>query len=245
MNYILDAHTHTIVSGHAFNTIDEMVQEAKNKGLKLLGITEHASDMPGSCHPYYFSNLPCIKKYYNKNELIVLFGCEGNIIEENGIYTLDILRDNFTSQCVDYIIASMHKCCFPPKNKNENTKAFLDVMNTGRVNILGHIDDGNFELDYEEIIKCAKKNKVVIELNNSSNSPIGFRINAHNLDLIYLELCKKYNVPIVLNSDAHCRYDILNFEYILPILKEVNFPDELILNTSTDKFIKYAINKEW
>ena len=35
MNYILDTHTHTIVSGHAFNTIDEMVQEAKNKGLKL------------------------------------------------------------------------------------------------------------------------------------------------------------------------------------------------------------------
>ena len=42
MKYVLDVHTHTIASGHAYNTIKEMAQSASEKGLELLGITEHA-----------------------------------------------------------------------------------------------------------------------------------------------------------------------------------------------------------
>ena len=46
MDLILDTHTHTIASGHAYNTINEMVRSAADKGLKLLGITDHAPMMP-------------------------------------------------------------------------------------------------------------------------------------------------------------------------------------------------------
>ena len=42
MDYLLDVHTHTIASGHAYNTIMEMAKAGFDKGLKLLGITEHA-----------------------------------------------------------------------------------------------------------------------------------------------------------------------------------------------------------
>lgn len=47
----LDVHTHTIASGHAFSTLQEMAKAASDKGLKLLGITEHSSGIPGSCDP--------------------------------------------------------------------------------------------------------------------------------------------------------------------------------------------------
>ena len=57
MKYVLDVHTHTIASGHAYNTIKEMAQSASEKGLELLGITEHAMKMPGTCHSFYFANL--------------------------------------------------------------------------------------------------------------------------------------------------------------------------------------------
>ena len=33
MNYVLDIHTHSIVSGHAYSTIQEMIYAAKEKGL--------------------------------------------------------------------------------------------------------------------------------------------------------------------------------------------------------------------
>lgn len=53
----LDIHTHSIMSGHAYGTIREMAKAAQNKGLKLLGISEHGPGIPGTCAPIYFSNL--------------------------------------------------------------------------------------------------------------------------------------------------------------------------------------------
>ena len=53
----LDVHTHTIASGHAFSTLQEMAKAASDKGLKLLGITEHSSGIPGSCD--LFSESAC------------------------------------------------------------------------------------------------------------------------------------------------------------------------------------------
>ncbi len=41
MDYLLDVHTHTIASGHAYNTIMEMAKAGFDKGLKLLGITKN------------------------------------------------------------------------------------------------------------------------------------------------------------------------------------------------------------
>ena len=55
--YVLDLHTHTYVSGHAYNTMNEMAYAAKEKGLQLLGITDHAPAMPYSSGPLHFLNL--------------------------------------------------------------------------------------------------------------------------------------------------------------------------------------------
>lgn len=54
MKIVLDTHAHTIVSGHAYNTIREMAQMAKEKGLEAFALTEHAPQMPGTCHEFYF-----------------------------------------------------------------------------------------------------------------------------------------------------------------------------------------------
>ena len=59
--YTIDTHTHTLVSGHAYNTIDEMAAYAFQTGVTHLAITDHAPKMPGSAGILYFSNMPCIK----------------------------------------------------------------------------------------------------------------------------------------------------------------------------------------
>ena len=59
MNYLLDSHTHTLASGHAYGTIREMAQGAAEKGLKLLGITEHSPSMQGTVEDIYYCN--CIR----------------------------------------------------------------------------------------------------------------------------------------------------------------------------------------
>ena len=42
MRDVLDTHTHTLASGHAYSTIRENVRAAAERGLDLIAITEHA-----------------------------------------------------------------------------------------------------------------------------------------------------------------------------------------------------------
>ena len=37
----IDIHTHTLASGHAYSTLEEMLQAGLDAGLKIMGITEH------------------------------------------------------------------------------------------------------------------------------------------------------------------------------------------------------------
>ena len=46
MKTLLDVHTHTIASGHAYSSLQEMTLAAKEKGLEILGITEHGPNRP-------------------------------------------------------------------------------------------------------------------------------------------------------------------------------------------------------
>ena len=82
MRTLLDVHTHTIASGHAFSTMQEMAQAAAEKGLQLLGITEHAPGIPGTCAPIYFKNLRCVPRQMYGVELML--GVELNILNYQG-----------------------------------------------------------------------------------------------------------------------------------------------------------------
>lgn len=82
MNDIMDLHTHTVASGHAYNTLYEMAKSASEKGLALMGSTDHAPKMPGTCHEFYFINFKVIpRKIYGVN---ILMGVELNIMDHTG-----------------------------------------------------------------------------------------------------------------------------------------------------------------
>lgn len=105
---ILDIHTHTIASGHAYNTIYEMAQSASRKGLALLGISDHGPAMEGSASKHYFRSGRCIpRELYGVK---ILFGCELNIMDYDGGIDLD---EVFASP-LDYGIASLHDVCITP-----------------------------------------------------------------------------------------------------------------------------------
>ena len=82
MDILLDVHTDTIVSGHAFSTLTEMATEARRRGLKVFGITEHAPSLPGACHPIYFRNLHVVPRQWG--DMRLLLGAELNILDTLG-----------------------------------------------------------------------------------------------------------------------------------------------------------------
>lgn len=234
--YVLDLHTHTYASGHAYNTMNEMAYAAKEKGLQLLGITDHAPAMPYSSGPLHFLNLKVARR--EKYGLPLMLGVEANIIDYTGKIDLDegILKQ------MDLVIASLHTPCIKSGTREDNTNAYLGAIHNPYVDILGHPDDVRYEVDYETVIREAKTYGTLIELNNASLSPKSFRKNAKEADKEILRLCEKYEVPVVVSSDAHVEEDILNFEYADALLCEVNFPLELIVNTSVEK-LKTALKK--
>lgn len=233
MKNVLDSHTHTIASGHAYNTIYEMVHAASQKGLSLLGITEHAMAMPGTCHAYYFMNLKILPRKMCGIE--VLFGAEVNVMDYDG--RLDMEQPLLEQ--MDVVIASMHMPCIKPGTREENTRAFLNVMKNPAVNIIGHPDDARFPLDYEALVLGAKEHHVLLELNNSSLHPLGARKDPLPNDVQMLELCRRYKVPVILDSDAHCAEDVGNHSFTDVLLEELAFPEELIVNRSVEEYKKY------
>ena len=236
MRDILDVHTHTIASGHAYNTMTEMIHAAQEKGLEVYGITEHAPRMPGSCHDFYFHNLKVVERQYGDLEL--LLGVELNILDEDG--SVD-LAELYLGQ-MDVTVASLHGPCICPGSRRRNTACVINAMKNPHVNIIGHPDDGRFPLDYEAVVQAAGEYHTLLEINNNSLNPRGFRQNARENDLQILRLCKKYRVPVIMGSDAHCAQEILRHDFVLPLLEETDFPKELVVNTDKTKLYAF-INK--
>lgn len=230
---VLDSHAHTLASGHAYHTITEMAQAASQKGLELLALTEHAMAMPGTCHEFYFLNQRVLPRTMCGIE--VLFGTEANIMDYDG--NLD-MQEGLLKR-VDVVIASMHIPCIRPGTLSENTRAYVKAAENPLVNIIGHPDDGRYPVDYDELAAAAKENHVLLELNNSSLNPEGSRRDPVPNDRKMLEACRKYGTQIIVNSDAHCSFDVGNHAYAYRLLDEMDFPEELIVNRSVEEYKKY------
>lgn len=236
MNYVLDMHTHTVASGHAYSSISEMADAAKAAGLELLGITEHAPTMPGTCHDYYFHNYRIVDR--NMYAVPLYLGVELNILDETGKIDLD-------TECLktlDHRIASLHLPCFHSTGKKECTRAVVHALENPLIDIIGHPDDARLSLDYQEVVKAARDNNKILEVNNSSLLPTSFRPGARANYIKMLALCEQYGVHVIANSDAHISTSVGDHSGNYTLLEELNFPEELVLNTSVKKF-KQALHR--
>lgn len=233
MKYVVDTHSHTIASGHAYNTLSEMAAAGKAAGLQALAVTDHAPGIPGTCEEIYFWNFKSIDRHIYGIEL--LMGCETNILDYNG--TISMSERGLKR--LDICLASIHDLCYTVGSKAENTRAYCKAMENPYVDIIGHPDDGRIPVDYKELVRCARDTGKLLEINNSSLNPLGGRTNGVENMKIMLPLCERYGVPITLGSDAHFFTEVGKFTRVEKILEEVCFPEELIVNTSVEKLKKY------
>jgi len=230
MNIELDMHTHTLASGHAFSTLQEMAQAASDKGLKLLGITEHTPGIPGTCDLIYFRNLHVVPRQMYGIELML--GAEINILDKDG----NIDADETLMKLLDLRIAGIHSLCYEPGTREENTQGMIRVIRHPYIQIISHPGDGTAQLDFEPIVLASKEWGTLLEINNSSLKPTRNKVDARDNNLEILRLCKQYEVPVILGSDAHISFDIANYEYLYPLLQETEFPEALIVNRSVEVF---------
>jgi len=231
MKYLIDMHNHTVSSGHAFSTLQEIAKEASDKGLKYVGITDHGPSMKGAPIIWHIGNLRVVPE--NIYGVGILKGVEANILNENG--EIDVPESILKG--LDIVLAGLHEGTSKSMDIEGNTQAVLNVMENEYLDVVVHLGNPSFPVHIEEIILKAKEKNKLIEINNSSlhTSRYGSKENCLEIAL----LCKKHNTPLIFSSDSHISFDVGRFDEIFKLLEGANIPEELIVNSTVERFENY------
>jgi putative hydrolase len=229
-----DMHMHTIASSHAYSTVVELAQFAQFKGLKAIAITDHGPGLPDGAHPWHFGNQRCLPPFIQG--VRVLHGAEVNIMDYDGNIDLPLL---YQKQLM-WIIASFHDPCLEPASIEKHTEAYLKLAENPYIDVIGHSGSDNFKYDYEKVLPFFKEKNILVEINSHSfEARLGSLKNCKEIALI----CKEYEIPIVVNSDAHSCFSVGNVEEAFKMLDEIEFPYELIINLTLDRLAAWIKTK--
>ena len=206
-----DLHTHTTWTGGK-QSVKEMAIAAYELGYEYIGIADHTKYLQIENG----LNEKELKKQREEIERVnleledegfqikVLQGCEANILEDG---SLDI--DDESLEALDYVIAGIHSHFKLPEE--EMTERLIRAIKHPQVNIISHPTGRlikkreSLSLDVEKIIKTAKEEGVVLEINSSP----------HRLDLSdrYIKKCVENDQFLIINSDAHHKDQLENINF--------------------------------
>ena len=227
MNIIADLHMHTMVSNHAFNTVTEMARRACKLGMFAAALTDHGPSMPDAPPPWYFYNLTTLPSRIEG--IWLLKGVEANVRGTDG--SLDIEPQEFERMQLDWVIASIHSDTLCPSlSEDEATQLWLNVAQSPYVDCIGHSESRRHRYDYDAVTKAFARCRKVVEIN--ANSAVVRPGNEENMRELALA-CKRNGTKIAVNSVYH----LGQFDTVLPMLREIYFPEELVVNASRENLI--------
>lgn len=234
-NFVVDTHTHTTASGHAYSTIIENCTEAGKNGMKMIAMTDHGPEMPGGPHIFHFGNLKVIPSVINGVE--VLKGVEANIMDYDG--KIDMTESRLKN--MDIVLASLHDVCIAPGSIRDNTRALIGAMKNKFVDVIAHSGNPVFPIDIDEVLKAAKEYNVLIEVNNSSLgvSRPGSYENCKRIVTRAVEIGNK----LTLGTDSHIAFEVGVFDRAIKLLDEIGVDDSYIINTDENKLKEYLKSK--
>lgn len=230
MKILVDLHCHTDVSAHAYSTIKEYAEMAAEYGLEGFAVTNHGPGSADGAHIYHFGNLRVVPRILDG--VTILRGVECDILSSSG----EVCMEPRDLKNLDIVIASIHQSEYGPQTEAEHTEVLLNVMDNPYINIMGHMDRERLPFDIDRVIKKAKETGKLIEINSSSlkwGEPTIRRCRDIAL------ACKKYEVPVVANSDSHICYDVGNVDNSIKLLESINFDKNLIMNTNLPKITEF------
>ncbi|MDE7431192.1 MAG: PHP domain-containing protein [Lachnospiraceae bacterium] len=230
-----DLHIHTLMSGHAFCTMNECIDMAQNRKLSLIAITDHGPAMEHSAHEGYFKMSKRLPKLIGR--LNVLFGCEMNILNSVG----DVDLSNETMSELDIVLAGIHtRTPYSETGEAKNTTAMINaMMRHPEINIITHPFRAEFPISVCDIAQAAKEYNVILEINLSlllrainSKTDNNFAIvvdkTAELISCIHSE-----GGSYLINSDAHYSNEIgIDNEQYKTLIAELGILPEYVLNNN-------------
>jgi putative hydrolase len=232
MRIIADLHTHTVASGHAYSTINELAQAAAALGLRGLALTDHGPALPGGPHRYHFCAMRFIPRAIAG--VRIFRGIEANILNQRG--ELD-LEDEVLAE-LDFVLAGLHEACgFCGRGSDLNTQAVLAAMDNPLVKCISHPGNPVFPLHYEEIVKAAVRTGTALEINNSSLG-VSRKGSSGNCQEI-VRLCAQFGARILVGSDAHIAQGVGVFDDALQLIAQAGIAEEQVMNASWERLLTF------
>lgn len=240
---IADLHTHSLVSKHAYSTIEENIKIAKERGIQYLAITDH-----------FFGNGDDIEK---KNEVArIQYGTKRLQEHEKDIgllYTAEFNifqmienREKFKDLKFKPIGLHTWFVDFGKINFDDILNAFGVAIDFGH-NAFCHIERDIYKLNTEsrkmfgnvykekdfinllcDIVDFAADNNILLEVNESSL--LYKEMNSYSFVEPWLRRAKQKRAFIYLGSDAHYSKEVGKFNNSIELLNKIQYPKELIVN---------------
>ncbi len=236
MKIIADMHTHTLVSGHAYCTLQENLRAAKEQGLLYMAATEHGPAMPGGPHLYYFGNVRVWPREFGGVRLIK--GVEANVMSIDG--ELDLPQRYL--QRLEYVAVGLHDECFSPGTQEENTQAIIAAIQNPYVDAIVHPGNPRFPINFLQVLLAAAQAGVLVEINNSSL--VGSRKGSPERCREIAELAAKHDIAVVLGSDAHWSGQVGHLEQALAMATEAGIPTRNILNLDAKRIEDFLAEQQ-
>ncbi|MCX7419556.1 MAG: DNA polymerase/3'-5' exonuclease PolX [Planctomycetia bacterium] len=192
-----DLHMHTTATD-GLNSIREMAEAAKSRGLKYIAITDHskrvtmANGLDADRLRAHWAEIEKVRSQVSG--IHILKGIECDILEDA---TMDLPDDVLAE--ADWVIAVLHYGLKQPREQID--KRLLNAIRNPHVDVIGHLTGRlighrpGADMSFDEILKAAADHGVMLE------------INAHpsrlDLDDIHAVAAKDRGIPIVINTDSH------------------------------------------
>ncbi len=202
-----DLHIHSNWSDGA-SKILEMAEMARSLNYSYLAITDHSRSLPisgGLNEERLKAQGEEIDQLNGIGEDIkILKGTEVDILKDGSLdFGSEVLRD------LDIVVGSIHSNF--KLDKEKQTERLIRAIKDEDIDIIGHLSGRllnrrpAYELDFDQILDEAAKNRVILEINSHPD-----RLD---IDADLARRARDYDIKIAINSDAHHKNDLKLIKY--------------------------------
>ncbi len=226
---VVDLHSHTLFSQCGLFTYMDLLTRAKAVGVEVLAITDHGSAVGGKIPGTFWERLR-----QPVEGVHLLKGMEANVIDHCG--TID-MKSRHLRFC-DILLMGLHTNLEPHQSESIYTDSVIKAMEKNpAVDIITHPNDPKFPVDFRAIAEIAKELGVALELNNSK---ILYKRATVERTRKMVEIFADVGVLLSVNSDSHALHEIGVDSSVLPIIEDVQYPSELLINRSVEVAMEFV-----
>lgn len=218
----IDLHTHSFFSTCGIHTHLEILERGKQLGMEALAITDHGPALHSrSTSPFYDRlNRPV-------EGIRLLKGMECNLLSEAGDIDLPMERLPF----LDVVLLGIHPNTPKGLGKGRYTEMLVKAIERNpTVDILTHLNDETYVVDFESVVRAATARGVAIELNNSKTL---LRRVSDDITRSLVETVDTLNGRLVVTSDMHAIEELGLDDSVRPFLEQRAFPEDRTISASS------------